>query len=173
MGQAVTELQVQLQAEEQERLAETQAVGEAFIEEYAARDDTQSTESGIHYRVLEEGEGERPEADDRVTVHYRGRLTSGEEFDSSYSRNSPATFALNQVIPGWSEAVQLMPVGAKYEVVIPPELAYGERGNVAIPGNSVLVFDIELLDIVEEPEGAAGDEAAGGETGGEPPPADE
>jgi FKBP-type peptidyl-prolyl cis-trans isomerase len=115
----------------------TQAVGS----------DVQTTASGLKYRVITEGTGPKPSATDTVTVNYRGIFLDGTEFDSSYSRNQPATFALNEVISGWTEGVQLMSVGSKYVFTIPPELAYGAGGRPGIPPNSTLVFEIELLSI--------------------------
>lgn len=113
------------------------------------------TESGLQYKVITAGKGKTPEKTDRVKVHYRGTTLDGQEFDSSYKRNQPAEFALNQVIPGWTEGLQLMTVGSKYELTIPAELAYGERGQgPKIPPNSVLVFEVELLDILPAPEKA-------------------
>ena len=118
------------------------------MEENKAKSGVETTDSGLQYQVLEQGDGAKPSATDTVTVHYRGTLIDGTEFDSSYSRNQPTTFALNQVIPGWTEGVQMMPVGSKYRFVIPPELAYGPRGagNVIGP-NATLVFEVELLEI--------------------------
>ena len=108
-----------------------------------------ATASGIQYRVERAGQGPRPRASDRVRVHYRGTLLDGTEFDSSYARNEPAVFGLDQVIAGWTEGLQLMPVGAKYRFWIPGALAYGQRGSPpTIPPNSTLVFDVELLDIL-------------------------
>jgi hypothetical protein len=115
----------------------TQAVGS----------DVQTTASGLKYRVITEGTGAKPTATDTVTVNYRGIFLDGTEFDSSYSRNQPATFPLNQVISGWTEGVQLMSVGSKYVFTIPADLAYGAAGRQGIPPNSTLVFEIELLDI--------------------------
>ena len=124
------------------------AEGAAFLAENAGKEGVQVTESGLQYRVIEEGDGDRPAATDRVTVHYKGTLINGVEFDSSYSRGEPATFALNQVIPGWTEGLQLMRTGSRYEFFIPSELAYGEQGRPGPIGpNSTLVFEVELLEI--------------------------
>ncbi len=126
------------------------AEGEAFLAENRGRAGVQETESGLQYRVVEQGDGRRPSASDRVTVHYRGKLISGVEFDSSYARGQPATFGLSQVIPGWTEGLQLMNEGSRFEFFIPPELAYGEAGRPgAIGPNSTLIFEVELLQIAE------------------------
>ena len=107
-----------------------------------------TTESGLQYKVMTQGGGAKPKAEDVVKVHYKGTLLDGTEFDSSYSRNDPAVFPLNQVIPGWTEAVQLMNVGSKYQLFLPPNLAYGDRGAPPViePG-SMLIFEVELLGI--------------------------
>ncbi len=108
-----------------------------------------ATASGIQYQIERQGQGPRPRASDRVRVHYRGTLLDGTEFDSSYSRNAPAVFGLGQVIAGWTEGLQLMPIGAKYRFWIPGDLAYGPRGSPPnIPPNATLVFDVELIDIL-------------------------
>ncbi len=114
-------------AKVQEMAAKSMQESKAYLEQNKAKEGVITTESGLQYEVLTPGEGEKPAAEDVVTVHYRGTLIDGTEFDSSYSRGEPAEFALNRVIPGWTEGVQLMPVGAKYRFVIPSELAYGER----------------------------------------------
>ncbi len=106
-----------------------------------------TTESGLQYEVIEEGDGAKPTRRDQVTVHYKGELTDGTVFDSSYDRGQPATFPLNRVIPGWTEGLQLMRVGAKYKFYIPPDLGYGSRGTGSIPPNSALIFQVELLRI--------------------------
>ena len=122
--------------------------GKAFLESNAKKEGVKTVQSGLQYKVLTEGNGEPPKATDTVTVHYRGTLLDGTEFDSSYSRNQPATFALNRVIAGWTEGLQLMKPGAKHMLFIPPELAYGERGAGAQIGpNSTLIFEVELLDV--------------------------
>jgi FKBP-type peptidyl-prolyl cis-trans isomerase FkpA len=123
--------------------------GEEFRAEFEKQEGVAKTESGLLYQVEKSAEGEKPAATDTVQVHYKGTLTDGTEFDSSYKRNQPATFPLNQVIPGWTEGVQLMPVGSKFKFVIPPELAYGSQANPSIPANSTLVFEVELLQIVK------------------------
>ncbi|WP_206483228.1 FKBP-type peptidyl-prolyl cis-trans isomerase [Thalassotalea sp. G2M2-11] len=152
-------LEQSMQAKKQEAATkaaeESLAEGKKFMEENAKKEGVQVTESGIQYQVLTEGTGEKPTATDTVKVHYKGTFLNGEEFDSSYSRNQPAVFPLNRVIAGWTEGVQLMPVGSKYKFTIPSDLAYGPNGNPPrIPGNSVLQFEIELLEIqkAEEPE---------------------
>ena len=121
--------------------------GEAFLKENAKKEGVKTTASGLQYKVLKEGEGKSPKATDEVVVHYKGTFIDGKEFDSSYKRNQPAEFPLNGVIPGWTEGVQLMKEGAKYQFVIPSKLAYGERGRPSIPPNSTLVFDIELIKV--------------------------
>ncbi|TMO48094.1 FKBP-type peptidyl-prolyl cis-trans isomerase [Pseudoalteromonas ruthenica] len=143
--------QEQAKAAAQENLAE----GEKYLAENAKKEGIEVTESGLQYEVLEQGDGEKPAETDTVKVHYKGTLLDGTEFDSSYSRNEPTTFPLNRVIPGWTEGLQLMPVGAKYKFTIPSELAYGERDLGKIPANSTLVFEVELLEIVQPKEEAA------------------
>lgn len=122
--------------------------GEAYLKTNAEKDGVNVTESGLQYRVITEGDGARPAVTDTVTVHYRGTLIDGTEFDSSYSRGSPASFALNQVIPGWTEGLQLMTVGSKYELTIPYSLGYGERGaGGSIGPFEALIFEVELIEI--------------------------
>lgn len=119
----------------------------AFMAENAEKPNVVTLDSGLQYRILESAEGEKPQATDTVVVNYRGSLIDGTEFDSSYARGEPAQFPLNAVIPGWQEALQLMPVGSKWEVFIPPELAYGPGGQGPIPPSSALIFEVELLEI--------------------------
>lgn len=134
--------------EEQKKIAEENAAaGAKFLEENKAKEGVTTTESGLQYRVITEGTGAKPAATDTVTVHYSGKLLDGTEFDSSYSRNEPAVFGLNSVIPGWTEGLQLMSEGSKWELVIPSDLAYGPGANGPIPPNSVLVFEVELLEV--------------------------
>jgi FKBP-type peptidyl-prolyl cis-trans isomerase len=121
-------------------------IGTRFLEANAKREGVQVTASGLQYQVIEEGEGEKPVASSKVTTHYRGTLLNGEEFDSSYKRGEPISFSLGQVIPGWTEGLQLMNKGAKYRLFIPQNLAYGARNAGSIPAYSTLIFDIELID---------------------------
>ena len=124
------------------------ASGESFMEENAARPEVTTTASGLQYEVLIEGTGPMPSATDTVVTHYHGTLTDGTVFDSSVERGSPASFPVNRVIAGWTEALQMMGVGSKWRLVIPPNLAYGEGGaGAAIPPNATLVFEVELLEI--------------------------
>jgi FKBP-type peptidyl-prolyl cis-trans isomerase FkpA/FKBP-type peptidyl-prolyl cis-trans isomerase FklB len=135
------------EAERQNMAAINSAEGDKFLLENRVREGVQVTDSGLQYEVVVMGEGAKPAATDTVTVHYRGTLLNGEEFDSSYSRNEPTTFQLNQVIPGWTEGVQLMPVGSKFKFFIPPNLAYGPNGGGPIGPNATLIFEVELLGI--------------------------
>ena len=122
--------------------------GEAFLAENGKKEGVVTLPSGLQYQVLKEGNGKKPSATDQVVCHYEGTLIDGTIFDSSYKRNEPATFGLNQVIPGWTEGVQLMQEGAKYRFFIPYNLAYGERGAGAqIPPFAALVFDVELIEV--------------------------
>ncbi len=140
------------------------AEGAKFLEANAKKEGVQVTASGIQYVVLTAGEGDKPVATDTVKVHYKGTFLNGETFDSSYERDEPAVFPLNRVIKGWTEGLQLMPVGAKYKFTIPSDLAYGPNGNPPrIPGNSVLEFEVELLEIQkaeEAPKAEGHDHAA-------------
>ena len=136
---------------QQERLKQAPknlAQSEAFLEKNKNNPDVKTLPSGLQYKVLKEGTGQIPTAKDRVKTHYRGTLINGEEFDSSYKRGVPASFAVNGVIAGWTEALQLMKVGAKWQLFIPPNLAYGETGTPGIPPNSALIFEIELIEVL-------------------------
>jgi len=135
------------EADRQSIGATNAAEGDKFLLENRTKEGVQITDSGLQYKVLEMGEGARPAATDKVTVHYRGTLLNGEEFDSSYARGEPVSFALNQVIPGWTEGVQLMPVGSKFMFYIPPNLAYGPSGGGPIGPNATLIFEVELMGI--------------------------
>ena len=142
------------------------AEGKKFLEENKKKEGVKTTASGLQYKVIKEGTGAQPKATDTVSVNYRGTLIDGKEFDSSYKRGQPATFPLNGVIKGWSEAVQLMKPGSKYQLFVPPDLAYGERAvGPDIPANSTLIFEVELLDIKPPATPAPGTSPAA------PPPA--
>jgi len=124
--------------------------GKQFLAENGKKPEVKTTESGLQYQALTEGQGAKPKAGDTVRVHYKGTLLDGETFDDSYARGEPVEFALAQVVPGWQEGLQLMPVGSKYKLWIPGELGYGEQGTPGGPigPNATLVFEVELLDIV-------------------------
>jgi FKBP-type peptidyl-prolyl cis-trans isomerase FklB len=151
IGQVLRELRDQAAAEMRQRREEmgrrNLTQGKAFLAENAKREGVKELPSGLQYQVLAEGKGASPKSTDTVTVHYRGTLVDGTEFDSSYARNKPATFRVEGVIPGWTEALQLMQEGARWKVFIPPMLAYGERGAGRIGPNSTLVFEVELISI--------------------------
>ncbi|WP_417531572.1 FKBP-type peptidyl-prolyl cis-trans isomerase [Marinobacter lipolyticus] len=139
------------QNEQQEELAQKNSeAGEAFLAENAEREGVETTDSGLQYEILEEGDGDKPGESDRVKVHYTGELLSGEVFDSSRERGEPVTFGLNQVIPGWTEGLQLMNEGSRAKLYIPSELAYGPGGNHSIGPNETLVFDVELIEVNPE-----------------------
>ncbi|WP_234572373.1 FKBP-type peptidyl-prolyl cis-trans isomerase [Rhodohalobacter sp. 614A] len=148
------EMEMRRIQQQEEDAAEHIERGQAFLEENAQNPDVFETESGLQYRVLEEGDGESPVATDVVRVHYEGRLLSDEVFDSSYERGQPATFPLNRVIEGWTEGLQLMQEGAKYQFFIPSDLAYRNsppQGS-PIPPGAVLIFDVELLEVNPDPQ---------------------
>ena len=129
------------------KYGDTKSLGEQFLRENAQKPGVKVTESGLQYLVLKEGKGRKPAATDRVKVHYHGTLINGEVFDSSVERGDPITFGLNQVIKGWTEGVQLMPIGSKFRFFIPQELGYGAQAAGSIPPYSTLIFDVELLNI--------------------------
>lgn len=130
----------------EEKYADNKAAGEKFLAENKAKEGVKTTESGLQYKVITEGKGEIPADTCKVKVNYKGTLIDGTEFDSSYKRNEPATFRANQVIKGWTEALTMMPVGSKWELYIPQELAYGSRESGQIKPFSTLIFEVELAD---------------------------
>jgi len=139
-------------AEEREKGEANRIAGEQYLAENAKKKGVEVTASGLQYEVITMGKGPKPLATDQVKVHYAGTLTDGTPFDSSVERGEPAVFPLGGVIPGWVEAIQLMPVGSKWKLTIPGDLAYGPSGGPggSIPPNSTLVFEVELLEIVKE-----------------------
>ena len=149
-----------VQKQQEERLKQTMEMigknkkaAEDFLKVNGTKEGVVTTASGLQYRILTQGDGPKPGEEDMVKVHYKGTLLDGSEFDSSYSRGEPAVFPLNQVIPGWTEALQLMNTGSKAEIFLPPDLAYGDRGAPPViePG-SMLIFEVELLGIEKTPE---------------------
>ncbi len=149
LNEAFAVVSQKLQAQEQEVAKEKSAEGEAFLAKNAERAEVTVTESGLQYEVITDADGEKPTAASTVRTHYHGTFINGDVFDSSYDRGQPAEFPVGGVIAGWTEALQLMSVGAKWRLYIPYNLAYGERGSHgAIPPYSALVFDVELLDIL-------------------------
>lgn len=140
--------QAELQAKATEISAKNKADGQKFMEENAGKQGVKTTASGLQYEVLTKGEGATPTANDKVTVNYRGTLVDGTEFDSSYKRGEPVSFPVSGVIAGWTEALQLMKEGDKFRLVIPSDLAYGERGAGQLIGpGSTLVFEVELIKV--------------------------
>jgi FKBP-type peptidyl-prolyl cis-trans isomerase len=138
-----------LQAKGREKIDAEKAKGKAFLEENKKRPEVTETASGLQYEVLVPGSGEKPTASSKVTTHYTGSTLDGNVFDSSVRRGQPLSFGLNQVIRGWTEGLQLMPVGSKYKFYIPSDLAYGDGGaGGSIPGGATLVFEVELLSFV-------------------------
>lgn len=144
-------IQTYLNGQAEQKFAEIKGEGEAFLNENKSKTGVAVTASGLQYEIIEAGSGEKPSATNTVKVHYHGTLIDGTVFDSSIQRGEPATFGVHQVIPGWTEALQLMPIGSKYRLYIPQELAYGAHPHPggAIKPYSALVFDVELLDILK------------------------
>lgn len=156
LQQILQSFQMELQQAQQQAMAAeaegNQAAADSFMTAITEREGVTTTESGLGYEVIEQGDGPSPDADDQVTVHYRGTLPDGTQFDSSYDRGEPATFSLQGVIPGFAEGIQRMSVGSTYKLYIPPELGYGPQGSGPggpIPPNSALIFEVELLEIAE------------------------
>ena len=151
----ITEMQKDMRKKMEEARAhaaeDNKKAGDAFLAENKKAPGVVTLPSGLQYKVLKAGEGKKPTLDDTVVCQYRGTLIDGKEFDSSYKRNEPATFPVKGVIKGWTEALQLMPVGSKWQLFIPPDLAYGERGAGANIGpNATLIFEVELVSIKDK-----------------------
>ena len=146
-------MQAKQMAKMEEDAKKNIAAGDAFLAQNAKKPGVQTTASGLQYQVLTQGTGAKPQPTDMVRVNYKGMLLDGKTFDSSYDRGEPATFPLNQVVPGWQEGIALMPVGSKYKFWIPSKLGYGDKGTPGgpIPPNATLVFEVELLDIAKQP----------------------
>jgi len=155
----LTEVQNEVQKEQQEKIqaiaAKNKSDGEAFLAANKDKEGVLTLPSGLQYKILKAGDGPKPTASDSVVCNYKGTLINGTEFDSSYKRGQPATFGVGQVIKGWTEALQLMPVGSKWQLFIPSSLAYGERGEPrgGIEPNSTLIFEVELLSIQDKTKG--------------------
>ncbi|NUN06487.1 MAG: FKBP-type peptidyl-prolyl cis-trans isomerase [Bdellovibrio sp.] len=150
MQAAMMKLQEMSMKKQQEAADSNAKAGKDFLEKNKSAAGVKATASGLQYITEKEGTGASPKKEDVVKVHYKGTLTNGEQFDSSYDRGQPAEFPVGGVIPGWTEALQLMKVGGKAKLFIPPELAYGPSGRPGIPPNSVLIFEVELMDIVKQ-----------------------
>lgn len=146
---AFTEISQRIQKVQEEAAAVASAEGDTFLAENQKRDGVVTLESGLQYEIINEGNGDKPGYDSTVRTHYHGTFISGDVFDSSVLRDQPAEFPVSGVIAGWTEALQLMPVGSKWKLYVPHHLAYGERGaGASIPPYSALVFEVELLDII-------------------------
>ena len=157
LQQIMMVFQKQMQQQKMQKMqaaaAENKAEGKQFLEENQDKEGVVALESGLQYKILQEGDGPSPTASDTVKCDYKGMTIDGQVFDSSYKRGEPATFPLNGVIPGWTEALQLMKVGSKWKLFIPSDLAYGDKGaGQMIEPGSTLIFEVELLDITESSE---------------------
>lgn len=151
LNEAFDTVKEKRKAVEAQRTSDYRTLCGTFLEENAKREGVQVTESGLQYEVLETGNGPKPNAHSKVRTHYHGTFIDGQTFDSSITRNEPAEFHLDQVIPGWTEALSMMSVGSKWRIAVPYQLAYGEAGHPpAIPAYATLVFDIHLIDILDD-----------------------
>jgi FKBP-type peptidyl-prolyl cis-trans isomerase FklB len=149
--ETMTAFQKEMQAKQEEIGKKNKKEGEAFLAENKKKEGVKTLPSGLQYKVIKAGTGKKPKLTDTVTAHYRGTLIDGTEFDSSYKRGQPTSFSVSGVIPGWTEALQLMEEGTKWELFIPPNLAYGERGAGGMIGpNATLIFEVELVSIQEK-----------------------
>lgn len=143
--------QKDMMAKQQDMAIKNKKEGEAFLAENKKKEGVKTLPSGLQYKVIKEGTGKKPKLSDTVTAQYRGTLVDGTEFDSSYKRGQPASFPVSGVIPGWTEALQLMGEGAKWQLFVPSNLAYGERGASAVIGpNATLIFEVELISVQEK-----------------------
>lgn len=153
MKAAMMEFQTKMAQQQKEKRQkegeENLIAAKKFLEENAKKEGVITLPSGLQYKVIKAGDGAKPAATDSVTVNYKGTFIDGKQFDSSYDRGTPATFQVNQVVKGWTEALQLMTVGSKWQLFIPPDLGYGEMGNRGIPPNSLLIFEVELIEVKE------------------------
>lgn len=157
-----TEMLEKQKTQMKEMATKNETDGQKFLAENKKRKDVVTLSDGLQYRIIKDGTGDSPKATDVVTTHYRGKLINGTEFDSSYTRGEPVKFALNNVIPGWTEALQLMKPGAKWELFIPAKLAYGEHGVGQLIGpNATLIFEVELLNVEKPQQTGATQPAAG------------
>lgn len=156
MQAAMTKLSEDRQNEIKMESEKNKVKAEEFLAKNKSAEGVQTTPSGLQYKIIQQGTGASPKGDDVVVVNYKGTLIDGTEFDSSYKRNMPAEFPLKGVIPGWTEGLQLLKKGGKAMFFVPPSLAYGDRPRQQIPGNAVLIFDVELLDIKPAPPTGAG-----------------
>ena len=150
LTQLQTEVRGKMEAQQHQAAASSRQAGDAFLAANKAKEGVVTLPSGLEYKILTAGNGPKPTATDTVTCNYRGTLVDGTEFDSSYKNGKPVSFPLNGVIKGWTEALQLMPVGSKWQLVIPPDLAYGDAGRPGIPPGATLVFEVELISIGEQ-----------------------
>ncbi|MDP9186071.1 MAG: FKBP-type peptidyl-prolyl cis-trans isomerase [Verrucomicrobiota bacterium] len=153
--ETMTAFEKDMQQKQAETAQKNAAEADKFLAANKSKEGVKTTESGLQYKVLKEGSGAQPKSSDTVTVNYRGTLVDGTEFDSSYKRGQPATFPVGGVIKGWTEALQLMKVGSKFQLFIPANLAYGEQGRPGIPPNSLLIFEVELMDVKSPQAGGA------------------
>lgn len=152
MQQALMKLQEGLNAKQAEAADKNLAEGKAFLEKNKSEPNVKTTASGLQYIIVEEGKGKTPTINDTVKAHYKGTLINGTQFDSSYDRGQPSEFPVGGVIKGWTEALTMLKTGSKVKLFIPPDLGYGASARPGIPANSVLVFEVELIDIVAPPK---------------------